>query len=94
MEGHVNMYIKNIPEMSASKVSMDVNVREIDTEGKVALFRALYQTLECDPLETILIITQLTGMSTGDIPKGKRFYKHKETGTLFDAEFFDKFRDK
>lgn len=94
MEGHVNMHIKDIPGVPVSKVSMDVDVREIDTEGKVALFKALYQTLECDPLETVLIITQLTGMATGDIPKGKRFYKHKETGTLFDAEFFDKFRDK
>ena len=91
MSGSIHMRFKDIPERHGTEVAMNVDVHEVGIEEKIALFKALYEALDCDSLETLLIITELTGMATGDVPKGKRFYKAKD-GTAFDADFLDMLR--
>lgn len=73
---------------------VDCNLKERSLQGKLALFKAMYDVLEVDPVELLAIIIELSNVVTGKGSLGKCFYKHKETGALFDAEFFDKFRDK
>lgn len=72
---------------------VDCDLKDKSLQGKVALFKAMYATLEVDPVELLIILTELTGVVTGNSSLGKRFYKHKETGAVLDAEFFDKLRD-
>lgn len=91
MEGSIHMHVKDVPEMNGTRVSMEVDVHQIDIEGKIALFKGLWQALDCDSLETIAIMHELVGMATGHVPKGKRFYKAKD-GTEFDADFLDMLR--